>query len=443
MSFGQETTDPMTHMQRTLSSLTILLSLAGGLAGCGDDGAANGGPKLLVHGRVDANLDNSSTTVEAYAIAEDGSREPVDMEPTATDGSRRYRLESTVELRAGTQVLIEATDGATDASVVVLVDADGEMTAEPITEETSLEAAVFVSLAASSSCDDCSFEAIRATVEAEAAATFASGDQSEATLADLSAALEAQIDAQATSLRSGSSSAFDAYVSARAEAQADEIIALDAATTAQATAQAHADFEQALADARSSGSLTAQAWAESAHAGAEALRAEAESVQLDGALMAQLVADAELERAVSVQAAMEAELSAAGVSNVDLDATFATLMASIDAARADGASAGESIANAWGAALVSIRADISTSLGGAAATAFDAWVTLSTSAITTLRANAVVSGGSSVDTALLLSGGLSDLSVDVSALTTAGVDAAAADAFVSILLHAELAATAE
>ena len=48
-----------------------------------------------------------------------------------------------------------------------------------------------------------------------------------------------------------------------------------------------------------------------------------------------------------------------------------------------------------------------------------------------------------MDNALFLSGGLSDLSVDVSALTTAGVDAAAADAFVSILLHAELAATAE
>jgi hypothetical protein len=317
------------------------------------------------------------------------------------------------------------------------------MTAEPMNEVTTLEASVFEELRTSTTCDDCSHAAIRATVEAEAAATFASGQQSSSSLTDVSAAIEARIDAEATSLSNESSSSFEAYVSARADAQADEAAALDTATNTSAIAAAHAEYDQAIADARISSTLAADAWAESAHAGAEALRMEASDVQLDAALYAQLVADAELERAASVQAAMEAELTAAGATSVNLDATFATLTTAIDAARADAALAGESISDAWSAASLSIQAEISASLGTAQAAAFDAWASFSAALVATLRSDTALAGGGSVDSAVALSGGLGDLSVDVSALTTAGVDAAAANAFANILLHAELAATAQ
>ena len=240
----------MSTMQRTISSLSILLSLAGAVAGCGegDSGPVNGGPKMLVHGRVDANLNESATTVEAHVIAEDGTREPVAMEPTATDGSGRYRLESSVELSAGTHIVVEATDGSARAAVVLVVEADGDMTAEPMNDETTLEGAVFEELRASTTCEDCSHAAIRGAIEAEGAATFASSEQSSATLADVSAAIEARIDAEATSLRDASRTAFDAYVTARADAQANEVAALDGATSTSAMASAHADYDQAIVE---------------------------------------------------------------------------------------------------------------------------------------------------------------------------------------------------
>lgn len=431
----------MTPMQRTLSSLSILLSLAG-VAGCNDDSSGSNN-KLVAEGRVEGNFDESSTTVSAYVITDSGEREPVAMEPTATDGSGHYRIESAVELSAGTHVLIEATDGTEEGAVVFVVDADGEANVEPITEETSFEAAVFETLSASTSCEDCTHEGIRAVIEAEASATFASGDQSESTLEGASAALEARLEAEATVLRSESESAYNAYVSARAEAQADEIVALYAATSASASAEAHANYEAAVAEARSSSSLDASVWASSAHAGAEALRLEAADVSLDAAIFAQLVADAEMERAHSVQAAMEAELEASGATDVNLDATFVALTAAIDAARDDGAAAGETIAQAWTAAAVSIRAEISGSLDTTGSAAFDTWASFSAALVATLRADALLEGSASVDTAVLFARDLAEASVDVSVLTAAGIDEGQANAFARILLHAELGASAE
>ena len=81
-----------------------------------------------------------------------------------------------VELDAGTHLLLEASDGSEQASVVVVVDGDGAMTAEPMNEETTFEAALFAEIEASTTCEHCSFEAVRTTVEAEAAATFAVGN---------------------------------------------------------------------------------------------------------------------------------------------------------------------------------------------------------------------------------------------------------------------------
>jgi hypothetical protein len=52
-------------------------------------------------------------------------------------------------------------------------------------------------------------------------------------------------------------------------------------------------------------------------------------------------------------------------------------------------------------------------------------------------------GVASVETAVLFSEGVADATVDVTALTAAGIDADMANAFASILLHAELAASAE
>jgi len=205
----------MTYMQRTLSFSTVLLALAG-VSGCSDS-SSSGDPKMVTQGRVET-------------------------DPTMTDANGRCRVESDLELSAGTHLLLEATDGTNQASVVLLVEADGEMTAEPMTEETSLEAAVFESLSA---------------------VTFASGSETVATLADVSAALEARIDAEATVLTAESASAFNAYVSARANAGADAVSALDAATSVSATAEARADFDAALAEARSSGSLSVAAWATS------------------------------------------------------------------------------------------------------------------------------------------------------------------------------------
>lgn len=236
----------MTYTQRTLSFLTVLLSLTGA-AGC-DSGSSNGAPKLVAQGRVESNLDDSSTTVTASTITSDGSREPVEMDATMTTANGRYRVESPVELSAGSHLLLEATDGTNRASVVLLVEADGEMTAEPMNEETSLEAAVFESLSASTSCDACSHEAVRAHVGTEAATTFAAGSETASTLADVSAALEARIDAEATVLTDESDSAFNTYVTARANAQADEVAALDAATSVSATAEARAAYEAALVE---------------------------------------------------------------------------------------------------------------------------------------------------------------------------------------------------
>jgi hypothetical protein len=431
----------MTYTQRTLSFLTVLLSLTGA-AGC-DSGSSNGAPKLVAQGRVESNLDDSNTTVTASTIASDGSREPVEMDATMTDANGRYRVESPVELSAGSHLLLEATDGTNRASVVLLVEADGEMTAEPMNEETSLEAAVFESLSASTSCDACSHDAVRAHLGTEAATTFAAGSETESTLADVSAALEARIDAEATVLTDESDSAFNTYVTARANAQADEVAALDAATSVSATAEARAAYEAALVEARSSGSLSTETWAVSAHAGAEAMRLEATSLDVAPALYAQLVADAELTRAVSVQAAMEAELAASGATDVNLDATFTTLLVAIESARTDGVMAGVTITDAWTAAALAIRVEIASSLDAGGTAAFDLWATFSTTTVAALRASVVLMGVSSVETAVLFSEGVADATVDVTALTAAGIDADMANAFASVLLHAELAASAE
>ena len=60
-----------------------------------------------------------------------------------------------------------------------------------------------------------------------------------------------------------------------------------------------------------------------------------------------------------------------------------------------------------------------------------------------LRADAALGGTGSVASAVMLGGGLGDISADVTALTSAGMDSATAAAFASVLLHAELAASAQ
>jgi trimeric autotransporter adhesin len=207
--------------------------------GTGSDATGFGGPSAV----------KSSVTVSAATIAADGTTVSVATGPVAADGT--FTLD--VPVHAGPTLF-----QALDASGTVVVSAVLEDTlvegkaaiVQPLSTESSVEAAVLVTMAAAGTeVAEIDIPAIRARIDAATAMVVqgdAAGQVNQAT-ADVKALAVATLAAQKSQQASLTAAAVDwaAYVAAELQAADALTAALDANTAA--AAQASADFTAALA----------------------------------------------------------------------------------------------------------------------------------------------------------------------------------------------------
>lgn len=146
----------------------------------------------------------SSTSVQAYAIGDGGALELLAEAEVAADGSYSMELPSGQE-----QILVQAIDASGEVRAAAVLEAsgapDGEVPVTPMDSESSLEAAVFAEMAASSS--DVSYIDLRARIDASMAIALQIAEvRGEDTSDEISALAQASLAAQRTEIEAYASS---------------------------------------------------------------------------------------------------------------------------------------------------------------------------------------------------------------------------------------------
>ena len=192
--------------------------------------------------------------------------------------------------------------------------ADAAVTVEPMNEETTFEADVYVrALAEGLLCDDCSSAIVLDFIGAAAADAHASN----ATEASLDASAEINASAAETFVEAMVASTTETEASVRtaieahAEARRTRALSLDAAVDASAREGAEDDYLDAVVSAYVEAGVDLDAQSAAVQAAAEDARARIDaSATLDVTMRAALRADVEKHRAVLVTWATEAHAEA-------------------------------------------------------------------------------------------------------------------------------------
>jgi hypothetical protein len=329
-----------TSMGRLLpAALSVLLIIGLPLMGCDSGGGgANGGEEsATVSGRVtdnNASGSNSATTaaskassqdavegatVTAVSVEADGTTRPLEGEAT-TDANGEFTI--TVRGEGASDVVRLNADGDGDFSsgVIVQVDGQGQVEAQPMTAETKAEANVYVESKseddASSHEDGVTAADVAMSVNAEAAADINAGQTS---TTDVASAIASSVEAggQMNGNADGGASA-GAVAQTKTTLYAELQSSLAAATSAEARAQAVTAFENGMANLYVEAGGSEESQAKSRQTSTSVMiefSAEASS----GAELG-LRRQAELLRAAATARAEEAIFEAQGASEATLDA---------------------------------------------------------------------------------------------------------------------------
>ena len=446
--FNLELENDTMALNRRNGTLTIALLL--GLTGCGD--AAQDGARATknLEGRVESEGSFEGATVDAHEVSSNGETvaesNPEGEGATGADGA--YSVAVDVRADVDTTVVVEATLGAIRRAALVTSDfsADAAVTVEPMNEETTFEADVYVrALAEGLLCDDCSSAIVLDFIGAAAADAHASN----ATEASLDASAEINASAAETFVEAMVASTTETEASVRtaieahAEARRTRALSLDAAVDASAREGAEDDYLDAVVSAYVEAGVDLDAQSAAVQAAAEDARARIDaSATLDVTMRAALRADVEKHSAVLVTWATEAHAEATGASRATLEAAGDTLRASLEASATAGASAEAQVDAAWLAYRASVRAELRAALTAGEQVAFDAAVSALEAAAeathTTLEASFTLTNDVSTWIEPLLAFSISG-DAQVNALVSAGSTEASASAMVKVLIAVELA----
>jgi hypothetical protein len=294
--------------------------------GTGTDTTGFGGPSSV----------ESSVTISAATIAADGTTASIANGPVASDGT--FTLD--VPVHAG-PTLFQALDASGTVVVTAVLEdtlVEGKAaTVQPLSTESSVEAAVLVAMAAAGTeVAQIDIPAIRARIDAATAMVVHSdAAQASQAKADVKALAVATLAAQMSQRASLTAAAVDwaQYVAAELQAADALTAALDANDAA--TAQARADFTAALAalDAKFglSPAVAAQAVTNASASAKAAIAAEPISTALTDAFdHEQAMRDSEAMNAAVTEAFTTADAPAAVMTQ--LQAASTTLVTQVDAA---------------------------------------------------------------------------------------------------------------
>lgn len=333
MSYQSSSSASMSHLFRL--SLALLLVVGFPLVGC-DSGGGGGDNSTTISGRATNNTSSGSSaahgvsskssqdgvegaTVTAVRVGANGST--TTLAGTATTNANGEFTITLEEENVSNVVMLKAEgEGGYSSNVIVQVDGQSQVDAQPMTAETAAEAEVYVEAKsedeASSHDDGVTVADVAVYVNAQAAADINAG-QTQA--AEVGAAIASSVEAEAQSNSDTDGGASEGAVAeAKANLYADLQSSLATASSAEARAQAVTMFENGMANLYAEADGSAESQARSRQTGTSVMiefSAEASSDANVG-----LRKQAELLRAEATARAQEAIFEAEGASDATLDA---------------------------------------------------------------------------------------------------------------------------
>lgn len=388
-------------------------------------------------------------TITASRVADDGQVEAIADASAKTDAEGHYTLKLDDELEQGTTVLVEAMqdeDVLGSASFDVRAETeDRGIDAPPITVESTTESRVFIQARAqATTCAGCSEADVEQRIDERLAAVIETAAESDSDIhANLAASMYAGIDAFDSMLTDESVGVADSELTAAQQASTGAYLELQS-SLADADNQAdidtaHDTFTEAYLTAYQDAGITAEQLAAGTHAEA-AVRSAAE-VSSDAQTNANLLSQIELRRADRVTAAIESDFEARGESNTEVATAGDELIASIEGASDAGTEARAQVGEAWAQYESTVRSEIEAELDVAQQTALAGLQTAfdtATETYVSALAQSASDVGATVDALASLRGEVSSQS-NLEALTTAGLDEAAAQSYLKVIFHLEAA----
>ena len=419
----------------------MLLIVGLPIVGCDSGGGgANGGESTTVSGTVTNNSSSSSNslhtassktspqdgvegaTVTAVSVGADGTTRALEGEAT-TDANGEFTITLEGERVSDVIRLNADRDNDFSSSVVVQVDGQNQVDAQPMTAETAAEANVYVEAKgedeASSHDEGTTAADVALYVNADAAAHINAGQTS---AADVAASIASTVEAESqTNANADGGASADAVAETKTSLYTELQSNLAAASSADARAQAVTEFENGMANLYAEAGGSEESQAESRQTGtsvmiefsaeassqaelglrqqAELLRAEATARAEEALFEAQGATDATLDALVDARQQLTADIRAAGSVDAMVEAHSAyetevkAQMESTFGVSSEVIASAETAIQGTVDALFSALTDIGGLLKGAVETAVDAYGSFYTNA----QAEAKASFESSVD----------------------------------------------
>lgn len=427
------------------SRISLLLLLIAGLlvAGCDSGGAMDdedpSTESATVSGQAtdEQAADGSKAskaavegaTVTAVSVHADGTTTALDGEAT-TDANGAFTIDIEGEGASGIVRLDASGEGDYSSSVIVLVNGQSEVNAQPMTVETAAEAEVYVEAEGEDGGEESDEGVTPADVAAYVDANTAAAVEAGATsAADAAMAIRNAVEAEASyHSETNSGVDFDAVADAKSDAYAQLQAELAAASDTEAQASAVESFEATIGSLYAEAGASAQSQAEGRQAGTSLVIEFSAGASSDAELG--LRKQAELLRAYATTQANEAVFEAEGAAQTSLDA----LASAREALFADlrSATSVEAIVEAKGAYEMTVKDELEAS--------FDVNADLIASAETSIEEGALAALETALANLELLLGDAIGATVD--AYTTFYTDArSAAETALESSADAEACAT--
>lgn len=356
------------------------LVLASALAGCTGGGTSHG----TIDGQVTSNSSFgpvAGSTVTAFRVQSDGSLTAIS-DGATTDVSGRYSLDVSFTGSTISDVIVQAEGSATggfegEAIVSGTLHDGGTVSAPPMTDETRVEADVYVSARVQGDWDGSvdTTAALREEIDADTSAALSASTQYAADVAVYARACASGLKARAHMLVSSglgvTSSQLGGYLQAETDARAQLDGSLDAALTPGDVTAALDAWVQAIVSARTQAGITLQQMSDAVEAQVTAV--ESASVTLSSSVRSQLSVAVETARAEAIADANESAFVALGASG-QVQSDVASARVQLESAIQASAGVEGQITSAWHQYDATVEADLKATVDAAvtgSATAID------------------------------------------------------------------------
>jgi hypothetical protein len=246
---------------KSFKSLAILIIISALGFACSDSGNDSSGETATIEGQVSQSNEkavSANSVVTAAYINAAGSIEPIEGTDVNTSASGSFELEVDAESYQNIVVMTEGEAESTYGFVSGELQNGSTYTIKPINAESSAETMVYAELASSGDDEMVTKAEVEAAVNAEAASMINSSSSATSEIAaSLVASAEVRTNYIADRFEAEADTKMQMIADAMIEAQTDLEAQLDAATSAEARAQAYTEFRTDVNEAFTSAEIEA------------------------------------------------------------------------------------------------------------------------------------------------------------------------------------------